>query len=422
MVVVEARVHAAELGQAHRHVAVVEDHRHPEALAQEGRDPAEVRHRDGEDDDRVDVALGLEQLRQVPLPARRHPAPDRLARRLVEDRLVGRLLGAAGSGRPSVTRARRGRRRLALDPGQVRGRPPPRRLDRRPGRASRSGRRRPRRGPSRLPPRGRAAVAVVEVDRGRDGEDLRRLHADSIGSADEGAVRSGLGGPRVRRSRLSRPSFARSRGVHDRARQRVRATSRRSGHAPRVTSFVMWANFMRFVGDGITVAEPRQPLESPKRGHFRRLEGWSVGDTCPPDPPRDEARTASGARGLARTGSSARLPAGRAAAAIWPLADEIEQRWSERFGVPALDELQAASRRCPSNSNCQEYVPIVGGANWKLADAISGERGEAESRLPLSALVSRALLAYTLEFERESPSPCRSLPTSCASSTRAACP
>ena len=56
----------------------------------------------------------------------------------------------------------------------------------------------------------------------------------------------------------------------------------------------------------------------------------------------------------------------------------------------------------PEQLELPEYVPIVGGANWKLADAISGERGEAESRLPLSALLSRALLAYTLEFERES--------------------
>ena len=43
VVVVEARVHAAELRQAHRHVAVVEDDRHVEALTQLGRDAAEVR-------------------------------------------------------------------------------------------------------------------------------------------------------------------------------------------------------------------------------------------------------------------------------------------------------------------------------------------------------------------------------------------
>ena len=132
VVVVEARVHAAELGQAHRHVAVVEDHRHAEALAQVGRDAAEVRHRDGEDDHRVDVLLGFEHLRQVPLPARRHPAPDRLAGRLVEDGLVRRLLGAAQVPVALQPRepAAHGGEALTLDPGRVRRRPPPRRLDR----------------------------------------------------------------------------------------------------------------------------------------------------------------------------------------------------------------------------------------------------------------------------------------------------
>src|SRR5262245_15189055 len=50
VVVVEAGIHAAEHGQAHRHVAVVEDDRDVEALAQRRRDAAEVRHRHGEDD------------------------------------------------------------------------------------------------------------------------------------------------------------------------------------------------------------------------------------------------------------------------------------------------------------------------------------------------------------------------------------
>ena len=48
-----------------------------------------------------------------------------------------------------------------------------------------------------------------------------------------------------------------------------------------------------------------------------------------------------------------------------------------------------------------EYIPIVGGASWTVVDAVSGgTRGDA-SQAPLSALLSRALLAYALEFERE---------------------
>src|ERR671931_934831 len=93
VVVVEPRVHAAELGQAHRHVAVVEDDRDAEALAQVRGDPAQVAHRDGEDDDRVDVSLPLEDSLQVALPARRDEAPDQLA--LCTVRVAGLALGAA---------------------------------------------------------------------------------------------------------------------------------------------------------------------------------------------------------------------------------------------------------------------------------------------------------------------------------------
>ena len=176
MVVVEARVHAAELGQAHRHVAVVEDDRHAEALAQVGGDAAEVGHRHREDDHRVDVRSRSEHLRQVPPPARRHPAPDRLARQPVERATPrGAPRRGAGSGRPSARarpRADRGEA-LALDVGRVRRRPPPGRLDR-PAAVRRHDEVdahlvQPL---PELPPRGRAAVAEVEVDRGRDGEDL----------------------------------------------------------------------------------------------------------------------------------------------------------------------------------------------------------------------------------------------------------
>ena len=58
---VEPGVHSAVLGQAHRDVAVVEDDRDAEALAQRVRDATQVRHRDREDDQRVRL-LGLDQL------------------------------------------------------------------------------------------------------------------------------------------------------------------------------------------------------------------------------------------------------------------------------------------------------------------------------------------------------------------------
>ena len=96
--------------------------------------------------------------------------------------------------------------------------------------------------------------------------------------------------------------------------------------------------------------------------------------------------------------------AGRAAEAIWrPLADEIEERWAKRFGDAAVGELRLCLEPIARRPELAlpEYMPIVGGASWTLADAVSGGTCGDASKAPLSALLSRALLAYALEFERE---------------------
>ena len=184
VVVVETGVHAAELGQAHRHVAVVEDDRDAEALAQPRRDAAQVAHRDGEDDDRVDVALALEDPGEVAAPARRHVAPDHLARQLV-GRRVGRVVLGTSQERVALQPRRhlaRRREGLGLPVERVRRRPPPGRLDR----AAAVGRD-DQVGPGLvqplpdLPPRGCAAVAEVEVGGRRNREDLRRAHGSQYG-------------------------------------------------------------------------------------------------------------------------------------------------------------------------------------------------------------------------------------------------
>ena len=152
VVVVEAGVHAAELGQAHRHVAVVEDHRHAEALAQVGRDAAEVRHRDGEDDDRVDVLLALEHLASDAVSSAASPSarsPRESPCRRPSRRATPRR--GAGTCRPSAARARHGRLRSSRPRPTSGSRPSATRATRPAGRgtASRSGRCRPRTCPSR---------------------------------------------------------------------------------------------------------------------------------------------------------------------------------------------------------------------------------------------------------------------------------
>ena len=176
---VEARVHPSVLGEAHRDVAVVEDHGDPEAVAERGRNSPQVGHRDRVHDDRVRV-LSLDQPLEMTLPARRYEAPDRLAREPVEARVLGLRFSAAevAVALHACDDVSDGLVRLTLDVGRVRRDSPPRRLDGPPavGRDDEvdPGLVHPL---PQLPPRGRAAVTEVEVDRRGDREDLRRTCA-----------------------------------------------------------------------------------------------------------------------------------------------------------------------------------------------------------------------------------------------------
>jgi hypothetical protein len=180
---------------------------------------------------------------------------------------------------------------------------------------------------------------------------------------------------------------------------------RDSGQTPRVTSFVMWANFMRCVGDGITVAELPDATGIPKARTLSTLGGMERWRYVSVGPNSETRRDGSGSgRGLRPDWVVRPTAAGRAAAAIWrPLADEIEERWVERFGAAAVGELRLSLEPIARRPELAlpEYIPIVGGANWTVVDAVSGGTCGDASQTPLSALLSRALLAYALEFERE---------------------
>jgi hypothetical protein len=118
------------------------------------------------------------------------------------------------------------------------------------------------------------------------------------------------------------------------------------------------------------------------------------------------------ARGLSSTWVVRLTPAGRRAEAIWPqLFAEIEGRWEERFGAAEIDELRGLLRAIVGAIDVElpEYVPIVAGANGMTANlpplesrqAAQGE-DDLPSSLSVSALLSQALLAYTIDFEAES--------------------
>ena len=99
--------------------------------------------------------------------------------------------------------------------------------------------------------------------------------------------------------------------------------------------------------------------------------------------------------------------AGLRAREIWrPLPALIEQRWHERFGADQLSRLRdpltsMVSRLDPGLPDC---LPILGAALLSQGpDPGLPPRPDrtAPEALPLSALLSRALLSFAVEYERE---------------------
>src|SRR2546430_2467728 len=184
VVVVEPRVHASELRQAHGHVTVVEHDWDVEPLAEPSRDAAQVCHRHREDDHRCNVTFPFEKALEMPLPAGRDVAPDRLAGEPVSHRVFRALLtppeqrvAFQSSGDPAGPGEELG---FAVE--GIRRRAPPRRFDRPPavGRDDEVDADLVEALPD-LPPRRRAAVTEVEVGRRRYGKDLGAGHGGQYG-------------------------------------------------------------------------------------------------------------------------------------------------------------------------------------------------------------------------------------------------
>jgi hypothetical protein len=182
------------------------------------------------------------------------------------------------------------------------------------------------------------------------------------------------------------------------------------GGGARIASVTMWSNLLRFVGDGIAVGELPDAVGLDKGRMLSRLGGmerWryvfvdSAGTGQPPKTKRDGWGSA---RSLRSDWVVRQTPAGRTATAIWSeLFDEIDARWEERFGAEAVDRLTEALRAIAARIDVElpDSLPIVGSANGMAADLPPLPRRDAGAS-HLAALLSQVLLAYTLDFERES--------------------
>jgi DNA-binding MarR family transcriptional regulator len=221
--------------------------------------------------------------------------------------------------------------------------------------------------------------------------------------------------------------------------------SRKMGTGPWAASVAMWSTCLQFVGPtGIRVRDLERPGRA--RTNLNGMERWGY-VTVEPDP--DGARPSPPrSHWLVRATN-----AGRRAAAVWcDLFGIIEQRWEARFGAARIDQLRGALRdvdarldpalpdtlpvlgyglRCDLTARCppletpgEPKLPgRPGHVNFPqrsgdgdapsqsdMANATgrsagtdhAGRRDGAEDSRSLYALLSRVLLAFTIEFEAKS--------------------
>jgi DNA-binding MarR family transcriptional regulator len=176
---------------------------------------------------------------------------------------------------------------------------------------------------------------------------------------------------------------------------------------PFKTSLVMWSNFMRYVRDeGTTVDEiARHACATVKSvasvvGGMERWGYITVDHESPgPAPARKGFGSATGVKA-----STVIRPSMVGALAIerWtPLAAEIERRWRTRLGEADVARLADALRDIDRRSDepAPRFLPIVGGLMFATVDG-DGQK-EPDDELP--ALLSRVLIAFTLEAESGAP-------------------
>jgi DNA-binding MarR family transcriptional regulator len=168
----------------------------------------------------------------------------------------------------------------------------------------------------------------------------------------------------------------------------------RSHPVPWLVSMVMWSNFIRFIDEeGTALRELQHRLRMPAknmRSWLTRLGEWWGYIVVKPN-----------AMVMPTAG-------GRKAMEIWRTLDRlIESRWRERFGQDTIDHLREALVTIVSQIEVAlpDGLPILGyglfsrgpeAAGSALADAAT------PSSLPLASLLSKVLLSFAVDFERES--------------------
>lgn len=168
----------------------------------------------------------------------------------------------------------------------------------------------------------------------------------------------------------------------------------RSRPVPWLVSRVMWSNFMRFIDEeGITVRELQHRLRMPAKNMrmwLTRMSQWWGYLVVKP-----------GAMILP-------TPGGQKAIEVWrTLESLIEKRWRERFGEARIDQVREALVAIVKQIDVvlPDGLPILGYGLFSKGPE-DAQRAVVDAgtftNLPLASLLSKVLLAFAMEFERES--------------------
>lgn len=172
-----------------------------------------------------------------------------------------------------------------------------------------------------------------------------------------------------------------------------------SPQGPWLVSLAMWSNFMQYVAsDGTPLNEIADLARITNLAGLQRW-GYIVVEPDPADmrakPPRSDWVVRPTA-------------AGRKAQDVWrPLTRLIETRWRHRFGEDDIDDLRASLQALLNQLDVDlpAYLPVVKNALFSDV-AVRDVRTHPSARLDvdgdLCVLMSRVLLAFTLDFEDES--------------------
>jgi hypothetical protein len=174
-----------------------------------------------------------------------------------------------------------------------------------------------------------------------------------------------------------------------------------SHDGPWLVSLVMWSNCMQWVGEeGVRVGEldylarTKTNLDGMVRWGYIVVEADAAG---------------SRSKRLDANWMIRATLKGRRAQEIWkPLFAVIEKRWEERFGKDEIDQLRESLRALisemyPELPDCLpilQYGLFSRGPSHKRGALATDRKSIFENSL--SALLSRVLLAFAIEFERES--------------------